>query len=52
MTPEQIELMRQAARTLLAYHQSGRKCDPHAVAWAKNILRWPHQPKPEKTNAL
>ena len=47
MTPDQIQLMRQAARTLLEHHKSGRKCDPNAVEWAKNILRWPHEPKTE-----
>jgi hypothetical protein len=52
MTPDQIQLMRQAARTLLEHHKAGRKRDHHALKWAKNILRWPHEPKPEKTNAL
>lgn len=51
MTPEQIRLMRQAARNLLDAHNSGKRCDIHAVKWAKNILRWPHEPK-EKNHAL
>lgn len=52
MTPDQIRLMRQAARDLILYRAAGGKTDPHALKWAKNILRWPHEPKPEKTNAL
>lgn len=39
MTPEQRELMRQAARNLLAHHEAGRKCDPQALKWAHNVLR-------------
>lgn len=48
MTPEQITLMRQAARNLLDHHNAGRKCDPHAVQWARNVLRWAHEPKEKK----
>ena len=39
MTPEQFELMRTAARTLLAHRDCGRKCDPEAIAWAETLLR-------------
>ncbi len=38
MTPEQIELMKTAARTLLAHRDAGRKCDPEAVRWAEQLL--------------
>jgi hypothetical protein len=38
MTPDQINLMLQAARTLLAHQAAGRKCDPNAIQWAKNLL--------------
>lgn len=48
MTPDQIQLMRQAVRTLLEHHKAGRKCDAHAVQLAKNVLRWPHEPKETK----
>jgi hypothetical protein len=39
MTPEQIELMRKAAQSLLDHKRVGRKCDPHAVKWAEQVLR-------------
>ncbi len=39
MTPEQFELMKQAARTLLAHRDAGRKCDQKAVEWAEALLR-------------
>lgn len=48
MTPQQITLMRQAARNLLEHFRAGKRCDPHAVQWAKNVLRWPHEPKETK----
>jgi hypothetical protein len=51
MTPAQVELMRQAARNLLAHHEAGRKCDPHAVQWARDILRPIPQPKTEGSKA-
>jgi hypothetical protein len=38
MTAEQVELMKQAARTLLAHRDSGRICDPHQIAWAESLL--------------
>ena len=47
MTPEQFELMRTAARTLLAHRDCGRKCDTEAIAWAETLLRNnPVQPGP------
>lgn len=39
MTPQQFELVKQAARTLLAHRDTGRKCDPHAVKWAEQLLK-------------
>lgn len=39
MTPAQFELMQQAARTLLAHRDAGRKCDPHALKWAEQLLK-------------
>ena len=39
MTAEQFELMKTAARTLLAHRDAGRKCDPHGLQWAENLLR-------------
>jgi hypothetical protein len=48
MTPDQVELMKTAARTLLAHRDAGRKCDPHAVKWAEQLLTQNTQPqKPE-----
>lgn len=44
MTPEQIELMKQAARNLLAHRDAGRKCDREAIAWAEQLLK--ANPKP------
>lgn len=43
MTPEQLDLMRAAARTLLDHHRVGRKCDPVALEWARWVVRldWP-----------
>ena len=39
MTPEQFRLLCIAAQSLLAYRDSGRKCDPDAVRWAETVLR-------------
>lgn len=39
MTPDQFNLMRQAAQSLLDHQAAGRKCDPDAVRWAQNIVR-------------
>jgi hypothetical protein len=39
MTAEQFELMKQAARNLLAHHHAGRKCDPEALRWAEQLLK-------------
>lgn len=39
MTAEQFELMKTAARTLLAHRDAGRHCDPHGLLWAENLLR-------------
>ena len=39
MKPEQIELMKTAARTLIAHHDAGRKCDPEGLKWARAVLR-------------
>ena len=39
MTPAQFELVKQAARTLLAHRDAGRKCDPHAIRWAEQLLK-------------
>jgi hypothetical protein len=43
MTPEQLNLMRVAARNLLHHEEVGRKCDPHALPWARWVIRqdWP-----------
>jgi hypothetical protein len=49
MTPTQFNLMLQAARTLLAHHESGRKCDPHALRWARDLLA--ANPVPKKDHA-
>ena len=38
MTAEQVELMKTAARTLLAHRDCGRKCDPEAIKWAETLL--------------
>jgi hypothetical protein len=34
MTPDQVELMRAAARTLIAHHEAGRIVDPYSLEWA------------------
>ena len=39
MNPEQIELMKDAARLLLAHRDAGRSCDPHVIEWAETVLR-------------
>jgi hypothetical protein len=44
MTAEQVELMKQAARNLLAHRDAGRKCDPEALRWAEHLLK--ANPKP------
>jgi hypothetical protein len=44
MTPKQIELMKQAARNLLAHRKAGRKCDRDAIRWAEQLLK--NNPKP------
>lgn len=47
MTPEQFDLMKQAARNLLAHRDAGRKCDPHGIAWAVRLLKQnPERPAP------
>ena len=38
MTPDQRELLLQAARNLLEHAATGRRCDPHALAWARQLL--------------
>lgn len=38
MTPEQFELMKTAARTLLAHRDAGRTCDAESVRWAEALL--------------
>ncbi len=38
MTPEQIELTKDAARLILAHRDAGRTCDPHSVQWAEQLL--------------
>ncbi len=38
MTPEQFELLKQAARTLLAHRDAGRKCSEAGVRWAEGVL--------------
>lgn len=38
-TVDQRARLKQAARDLLAARDAGRKCDPHGVEWAENILR-------------
>ena len=39
MTHEQQRLMLTAARNLINERKSGRKVDPHALKWAKTIVR-------------
>ena len=39
MTPEQQRLMVKAARNLITERKNGRKVDPHALKWAKTIVR-------------
>jgi len=39
VNPEQIELMKDAARLLLAHRDAGRTCDPYALKWAETLLR-------------
>lgn len=39
MTPAQFDLMKQAARNLLAHRDAGRKCDAHGIAWAVRLLK-------------
>lgn len=53
MTPDQVSRMKQAARTLLAHHEAGRKCDPHAVDWAKFVTRkdWPQCAQQQRKDA-
>ena len=46
MTAEQFELMKTAARTLLAHRDAGRTCDPHGLLWAENLLRQNPQATP------
>jgi Holliday junction resolvase RusA-like endonuclease len=41
MTPDQVKLMRAAARTIVANHEAGRGVDPHSLAWAQSLLRQP-----------
>ncbi len=45
MTKEQFELMKTAARTLLAHRDAGRKCDETAVQWAEQLLKQNPAPK-------
>lgn len=39
MTPAQFDLMKQAARNLLAHRDAGRKCDRDALRWAEQLLK-------------
>ena len=39
MTAEQLELMRIAAQRVVDDHASGARNDPHALAWAQQIVR-------------
>lgn len=45
VTPDQFELIRQAARNLLAHRDAGRKCDREAVRWAEQLLKQNPAPK-------
>jgi hypothetical protein len=50
MTPKQIELMKQAARNLLAHRAAGRRCDRDAIRWAERLLKAnqkPYNPPPD-----
>lgn len=53
MSPDKRELLRRAAQNLLAHRDAGRKCDPHAVRWAENVLlfnppaKTPTEPMPD-----
>lgn len=49
MTPDQFNLMQQAARTLLAHRDSGRHCDPEGIKWAEQLLKQNPAPKVEPT---
>lgn len=46
MTPATFELMKTAARTLLAHQAAGRSCDPDSVRWAQQLLA--QNPKPQR----
>ena len=39
MTPEQVELMKTAARTLIAHHEAGRIVDQFALEWARALVQ-------------
>ena len=41
MTPEQVELMRTAARTIVSNHEAGRSVDPHSLVWARAVAGSP-----------
>jgi hypothetical protein len=45
VTPDQVNLMRQAAKNLLAHRDAGRKCDPEGVRWAEQLLKQNPEPK-------
>lgn len=47
MNAEQIELMKAAARTLLAHRDAGRHCDPEGIRWAEQLLAQNVEPKVE-----
>jgi hypothetical protein len=53
MNPEQFELMKQAARNLLAHRDAGRVCDPESVKWAERLLlQNPHEQRQEHEPAI
>lgn len=39
MSSSILELVKTAARTLLAHRDVGRSCDPTSVKWAETVLR-------------
>lgn len=49
--PTTKELIYRAAKTLLAHHEAGRKCDPHGLEWARWIVRHNGPPPTPKAGA-
>lgn len=47
MNPATFELVKRAARTLLAHRDAGRHCDPLSVEWAEQTLSQNPGPVPQ-----